>query len=52
MLRDEYFSRVYHDEFLAWYAQRVVRLSHDSRRVMTQSHDSRRVMTQSHDLSA
>jgi len=22
MLRDEYFSRVYHDEFLAWYAQR------------------------------
>ena len=23
MLGDEYFSRVYHDEFLAWYAQRV-----------------------------
>ena len=21
MLGDEYFSRVYHDEFLAWYAQ-------------------------------
>ena len=23
MLGDEYFSRVYHDEFLAWYAQRA-----------------------------
>ena len=23
MLRDEYFSMVYHDMFLAWYAQRV-----------------------------
>jgi len=24
MLRDEYFRRVYHDECLAWYAQREV----------------------------
>jgi len=23
MLWDEYFSRVYHDKFLEWYAQRV-----------------------------
>ena len=26
MLGDEYFSRVYHNEFLAWYAQRVIEL--------------------------
>jgi len=25
MLWDEYFSRVYHDKFLVWYAQREMR---------------------------
>jgi len=33
MLGDEHFSRVYHEEFLSWYAQREVQKTSGSERV-------------------